>query len=374
MKIEPFQMERWQSTWENVVKYNLSESGIYPLSFKELVPAEEIEAILKINLGYIQTNGSPALREKISDLYPGTNLDNILVTSGSAEANFLLIWSNIEPGDEVIFMLPNYMQMWGLLRGFGADVKPFYLKEELDWNADLDELKRIISKRTKMIILTNPNNPTGNIMSSKVRESILSLAEWSDAWILADEVYQGAELNGPITPSFWGMTKKVVVTNGLSKAYGLPGLRMGWMVGPEDLIQKTWPYHDYTTIALSAVSNYLAQIALSPQNRKKILERTRKILNTNLALLESWLAKQEGLFHLVSPQAGAIAFPRYHLKIDSIQLVNKFLQEKSVLVVPGEHFAMGNYLRFGYGLEKEELIKALDLVEEVLWQIRKNFV
>lgn len=374
MKLEPFKMERWQSTWEFVVKYNLSESGVHPISFRELATPEELDEILKINLGYIQTNGSPELREKICYLYPGTNIDNILVTTGSAEANFLLIWSNIEPGDEVVFMLPTYMQMWGLLRGFGANVKPFYLREELNWSPDLDELKRTVSKKTKLIIITNPNNPTGAVMSSEARDVIVSLAEWADAWIFSDEVYQGAELSGSITPSFWGMAKKVAVTNGLSKAYGLPGLRTGWIVGPEDLIQKTWPYHDYTTISLSAVSNRLAQIALAPENRKKILNRTRKILEINLALLESWMAKQEGFFHLVSPQAGAIAFPSYNLKINSTQLANKFLKEKSVLIVPGEHFEMENYLRFGYGIEKEHLLRALALIAELLEDIRKNIV
>lgn len=366
MKIEPFKMERWQSTWEKVVKYNLSESGVHPLTLSELISSKDLEEILETRLGYIQTNGPSELRKKISLLYPETNIENILVTSGSAEANFLLIWSQVDPGDEVVFMLPNYMQMWGLLRGFGAQVKPFYLKEELGWNPDLDELKRAVSKKTKLIIINNPNNPTGAVINSEARETIISLAEWADAWIFSDEVYQGAELNGSLTPSFWGMTKKVVITNSLSKAYGLPGLRMGWMVGPQDFIQKAWAYHDYTTISLSAVSSGLAQIALSSQKRERILQRTRKILVTNLALLESWIKKQEGLFHLIPPRAGAIAYVRYHLKIPSLRLAERFLEEKSVLVVPGEHFEMQNYLRFGYGIKKEDFQSALTLMEEVL--------
>lgn len=374
MKIEPFQMERWQSIWENEVKYNLSESGVYALYLRELITPQELQEIPEISLGYIQTNGSRELKEKICKLYSGASIENILVTTGSAEANFLLIWSSIEPGDEVVFMLPNYMQMWGLLRAFGAKVKPFYLKEDLNWNPDLDELKKIVTKKTKLIIVNNPNNPTGAVLNQEAREAIISLAEWADAWIFSDEVYQGAELSGSLTPSFWGTSKKVAVTSGLSKAYGLPGLRMGWMAGPEDLIQKIWPYHDYTTISLSTVSDRLAQIALMPENRKKILQRTRKILETNLALLKVWMKKQEGFFHLVSPQAGAIAFARYHLNINSVELAKKILQQKSVLLVPGKHFAMGNYLRFGYGSEKESLAKALVLTEEALKEVRKNIV
>ena len=287
MKIEPFEMERWQSTWENEVLYNLSESGVHPLSLEELIPQEILEEIRALKLGYIQTNGPQELRETISRLYPGSTKDNILVTTGSAEANFLLIWGTVEPGGEVVLILPTYMQMWGLLRGFGASVKPYYLREELGWNPDLDELKKIVTKKTKMIILTNPNNPTGAVLDEELRHTIVSLAEWAGAWIIADEVYQGAELEGQITPSFWRMTDRLVVTNGLSKAYGLPGLRVGWIVGPEDFIQYIWPYHDYTTICLSALSSRLAQIALA--NRERILKRTRSILNTNLPVLQSWM-------------------------------------------------------------------------------------
>lgn len=371
MKIEPFEMERMQSTWEFDVDYNLSESGVHPLSFRELIPTEKIEDILDTELGYIQTNGPSELRGAVSRLYPGTTPENILITTGSAEANFLTVWSNVEPGDEVLFMLPNYMQMWGLLRGFGARVHPYYLREDLGWEPDLEELKSTVSKKTKMIIVTNPNNPTGAVLSTDAREMIISLAEWSEAWIVADEVYQGAELDGVVTPSFWGTTKKVVVTNGLSKAYGLPGLRMGWMVAPQDFIQKTWPYHDYTTISLSAVSHRLALVALQPETRNRILERTRTILKTNFPLLEKWLEQQQGLFNLISPRAGAIAFPRQDLDLSSVHFVDRLRQERSVLVLPGEHFGLEKYIRFGYGAEKEYLLKALGRVEELLDKIRR---
>ena len=370
MKIEPFEMERWQSTWENEVKYNLSESGVHPLSLEELIPQEILKEIKALKLGYIQTNGPQGLREIISRLYPGSTKDNILVTTGSAEANFLLIWGTVEPGGEVVFMLPNYMQMWGLLRGFGASVKPSYLREELDWNPDLDELKKIVTKKTKMIIITNPNNPTGAVLNEEARQTIISLAEWAGAWIISDEVYQGAELEGHITPSFWGMTDRLVVVNGLSKAYGLSGLRVGWMVGPEELIQRIWPYHDYTTICLSTISSWLAQIALD--NRERIFRRTRNILSTNLSILQSWMEKQSTFFYFIPPKAGAIAFIRYNLDIPSTDLVEKIRSEKNVLLVPGKHFLMGNYLRFGYGLEKEQLAAALDLIGEVLKNIKQD--
>jgi len=372
MKIEPFKMERMQSTWENVVTYNLSESGVHPIPLKELISQEELDELLSLELGYCQTNGTPELRKTISRLYPGSNPDQILVTNGSAEANFILIWSNIEPGDEVLFMLPNYMQMWGLLRGFGASVKPYYLREELSWAPDLDELKKLMTKKTKMIVVTNPNNPTGATLSEEAMKTITELAEGAGAWILSDEVYQGAEFEGEPTPSFYGKYDKAIVVNGLSKAYGLPGLRMGWIVAPEDFIKKTWSYHDYTTISPSILSDRLAQLALSSENKEKIRRRTQSILKSNFPIIESWFKEKNGLFEFVPPQAGAIVFVRYNLEINSTELVNKLIHEKSVLVVPGDHFEMDHYLRIGFGEKEKKLLEALELIGETLNEIKRR--
>ncbi len=372
MKIELFKMERMQSTWENVVEYNLSESGVHPLTLAELLTPEELESLTRVEIGYTQTNGTPKLREEIARLYPGIGLDQILATAGSSEANFLLMWSLIEPGDEVLFEIPNYMQMWGLLRSFGAEVKPFSLREELGWQPDLEELRRLVTPQTKLIVLTNPNNPTGAVLSREAMETVVELASGAGAWILADEVYQGAELGGERTRSFWGTYDKVFVVNGLSKAYGLPGLRIGWIVGPEDRIQATWPYHDYTTISPSALSDKLASIVLAPGNRDKILARTRRFLSGNFPVLRGWLEAQEGLFAFQPPSAGAICFVRYHLGLNSTALVEELIREKSVLLVPGDHFEMDGFLRIGFGPEKDYLLRALERVEETLKKKRRS--
>jgi len=366
MHIDVFKMERMQSTWENVVDYNLSESGVHPLNIREFLTPAEIEELAGIELGYTQTNGTIPLRERIARLYPGIGLDQILATAGSSEANFLLMWSLIEPGDEVLFELPNYMQMAGLLRAFGADVKTFRLHESLGWQPDLDEMGRLVTPKTKLIVLTNPNNPTGSVLSAASMAGIVDLASRAGAWILADEVYQGAELSGVTTPSFWGRWDKTLVVNGLSKAYGLPGLRVGWIIGPEEIVKKTWPYHDYTTISPSALSDRLATIALSPGTRERILGRTQGILNANFPVLAKWLGDHEGLFAFRPPQAGAICFARYALKANSTELVERLIKEKSVLVVPGDHFETDGYLRFGYGPEKGYLLRALGRVDETL--------
>jgi aspartate/methionine/tyrosine aminotransferase len=372
MKINVFQMERWQSEWEHVVDFNLSESGVHPMSIKDLIPMDEIDRILNTRLGYIQTDGTSPLKERISEIYPGSGHDNILVTSGSAEANFLLMWRLMEKEDEVVFMLPNFLQMQGLAEAFAADVKPFYLKEELAWQPEIEQLNRIVNARTKAIILTNPNNPTGSILSPQVCEEIVAAAERAGAWLIVDEIYLGSELNGTLTPSFWGRYAKTIITSGLSKAYGLPGLRVGWIVAPSDLISSLWTYKDYTSITIAAVSDLLAQVALTPDIRAKILARTRDIINTNYAVLAEWIEEQQGLFSCIAPQAGAIAFPRYQLDINSTRMALELKNLKNVLICPGDQFGMDQHIRVGLGEPSARFRQGLDLISEGLQIVRQN--
>jgi aspartate/methionine/tyrosine aminotransferase len=329
--------------------------------------------ILKTKLGYTQTDGTYELKKTIADMYEDkAKPENILVTSGSAEANFALMWRLIEPGDEVVFMLPNFMQMGGLINNFGAKRKTFDLKEELDWNPDLDELKNTVTKDTKIIVITNPNNPTGGQLSEDSRAAILDLARWADAWLVSDEVYQGAEFDGQITPSFWGTYEKVFVTCGLSKAYGLPGLRVGWIVTPAEYQNELWTYKDYTSICVSAMSDRLAQIALAPQKRSEILGRTRSIINKNFAILEEWMEKQGGLFSCTPPKAGAIAFPKYDIDINATELATHIRETRSVLLQPGDQLGMDYHIRFGLGEDEDYYKTALALVAEGLQEIKQR--
>jgi aspartate/methionine/tyrosine aminotransferase len=368
MKLEQFQMERMQSTWENVVRYNLSESGVHPASIGELIPTiGEREALLNAELGYSQSNGTPELRNAIASLYPGADQDNVLVTVGTAEANFLIAWMLTEPGDEVVMMLPNYMQLWGLVRAFGAEIKPLPLIEELEWAPDLDALERSVSSRTKLIAICNPNNPTGAILTDQEMERAVAAAQRVGAWLLVDEVYRGAELKRDITPSFWGKYERVIITSGLSKAYGLPGLRIGWIVSSPELVANAWSYHDYTTIGPGPASDLLARVALRPEKRAKLLERTRTILNSNYPIIEDWAHGAE--FSFIKPQAGAIAYLRYHLDIGSLEFAERLRKEKSVLVVPGEQFLMGKYLRIGFGSNADYLREGLELISNFVSEL-----
>ena len=204
MKIETFELVRRQSLWENLFDYNLTESGFHPFTLEELLTEEQLKQLSNARIGYGQTNGSIELRDTISKIYPTSNHDNVIVTNGSAEANYITIWSVLEPGDELILMLPNYMQIWGLARAFGVKVKPFHLKEELEWQPDPDEIKKLVTPKTKMISVCNPNNPTGSILKPSLVEEIIDIANESNLWIHSDEVYRGAELDGIETTSFFG--------------------------------------------------------------------------------------------------------------------------------------------------------------------------
>jgi len=352
MKIETFELERFQSLWENTVKYNLTDSGVHPFSINELLGKDEIKKLLYLRIGYGQTNGSIELRDTISKLYHKADIDNILVTNGTAEANFISMWAMIEPGDEILIMLPNYLQIWGIARSFGAKVKPYHLKEELDWRPDFAEINQLVTPKTKMIVICNPNNPTGAVLSNEDMKEFINIAEKNDAWIFTDEIYRGSELNGKETESFWNSYDKVIVTWGLAKSYALQGLRIGWITGPKKIIEKGWAYHDYTTIASNIISNYIAALALKPELRQKILNRNRSRLNENFAYLKDWLKSHEDLFSLTPPKAGGMAFIRYNMNINSTDLANKLREEKSVLIIPGDQFGMDHFIRLGIGAER----------------------
>ena len=367
-KFVPFELERWQSTWENRVRFNLSESGVHPLSIQELLGLAGASAmpLLEVRLGYSQSNGTDLLRERIAALYPGVSPDQVLVTTGSSEANFVTCWRLIEPGDKVAVMQPNYQQTWGLAQNFGAQVRPFQLHEKEGWEPYAEEIRTAIAPGTKLVVVTNPHNPTGHVLSDASRKVILERTAEVGAWLLADEVYTGAERGGQTTPSFWGAYDKVIVVNGLSKAYGLPGLRVGWIVAPPAFTQETWSRHDYTTIGPSGASDHLAAVALEPRVREKLLERTRRILNANYPVMEAWLKGFGDTFTWYAPQAGAICWARYKQSIPAAEIVEKVRAQHSVLLVPGDHFGMPAFLRFGFGGELQHLQEALAETERAL--------
>ncbi|MGV9169636.1 MAG: aminotransferase class I/II-fold pyridoxal phosphate-dependent enzyme [Promethearchaeia archaeon] len=378
MKLEPFELERIQSKWEHIVDVVLTESGVEPLSITELIPDEETrEKIFNMKLGYSQTNGTIPLRETIASMYKGADEDNILVTNGGAEANFISMWNLLnesDNGQEIVMMLPNYMQIHGVVRTLGGTISPWDLKmEDGQWNLDIEGLKEAVSSETIAIALCNPNNPTGTIFDSEQLKPVLDLAQDADAWILSDEIYQGAEMDGELTPTIFDQYSKVIVTNSLSKSYGLPGLRLGWIATTHKKhAESLWAYSDYISICPTKISDKLATIALQPDERKRLQNRATSIVRQNWGMLKDWFDERNEVFEYVTPQASSMCFPKHNLPLSSLELVEKLRKEKSLLLVPGEHFGFEKHLRIGFGGEKEVVRKGLSLLDEMVEEIKEQ--
>lgn len=367
-EFHPFAIERLLSRWENVVDYDLSESGVLPVTLRELLAADAIDAeLLDLRLTYAQTNGIEPLRERIAALYPGATADNVLVTVGAAEANYLALHTVVQPGDEIVVMRPNYMQIWGIAQNRRIHAKPFHLVQSRGWAPDLAELEEVVGPQTKLIAVCNPNNPTGYILTEAEMDAVVRVAESVGAWLLADEVYAGTELlTDRQTPTFYGRYDRVLAMNSLSKAYGLPGLRIGWAVVPEQTAEDLWARHDYTTIATTMLGNHLAELALRPDVRARLIGRARSLVRGGLPVLQSWLDGRGDLFDMVPPQASPVAFTRYNLEINSTQLVERCIRDQSVLIVPGDHFGLDGHLRFRHGLPPDYLREGLERFGKVL--------
>jgi aspartate/methionine/tyrosine aminotransferase len=376
-------MERLMSKFEQKVDYNLSESGVHPITLGELLGVDPVhdtsvhlERLLETELNYPYVNGDPELRQNIARLYDGATSEQVLVTVGAAEANNIAVRTLLAPGDEIVVMLPNYMQIWGIAKNHGYTVREFHLSEENGWAPDLAELEAALTAQTRLIAVCNPNNPTGRTLTEAEMDAIVACASKVGAWILADEVYRGANRGanrGAVgshgaadNPSFYGRYDKVLAIGSMSKAYGLPGLRIGWIVGPGDTLDEIWARHEYVTISATMLANKLAALALSPEVRPRLIQRTRDYIRRGFPVLEAWMADHPGTFSYRPPDAAAIAFVRYHLDVNSTLLTERLRTEKSVLIVPGDHFGMDRFLRISFGLPHNYLVPALDRIHDLI--------
>ncbi len=364
MRVPEFRMERMQSTWEHVVRHDLSESGVAPISATELFSddPDALERALRAPLGYAQGNGHEALRDAIAAFYPGARAENVCVTTGTSEANFLTLAALVEPGDRVVVVLPTYMQVHGWATALGAEVVPLWLREDRAWQLDEDETRRVVAG-AKLVYLCEPNNPTGSVLRS--RDALAGAVADAGAWLVADQVYRGAEREGPLTPSLF-RSGRVVVTAGLSKVFGLPGLRVGWVVTSPELATRIWSTHDYSTIAPATLSALFAERAL--RQRDRLIARAREIVRAGWPTLERWITARG--FQVVPPAAGAIAFIRADLGMPSEEFVDRLIREQSAMVVPGAHFLVEGHLRIGFGLPRDSLEAGLARVDALLDRTR----
>ena len=372
MPFKPFDLEQFLSEYEQTVEFNYSESGVHPVTVGELLElaGAERSVLNDVLLNYPEVNGTTRLRERIASRYPGAGPENILVTVGASEANLLAAMTLLKPGDEIVAFRPTYLQFGGMAHNLGVQVRSVNLMEEHGWRLNLDQLETLVSPKTRVISIVNPNNPTGSILNEREIEALISAASKVGAWILADEVYAGTERNQVAeTPTLYGRYDKVIAVNSLSKAFGLPGLRCGWMVGPKETIDALWRRHEYAVVSTTMLANELAVLALKPETRSELIRRTRSLISIGFETLTRYLQVHPGVFSISPPQASALSFVRYNLSISSRELAERLRTEKSVLMVPGECFGMDYHLRISSALPLPYLEKGLSrlnkLVEEM---------
>jgi aspartate/methionine/tyrosine aminotransferase len=255
--------------------------------------------------------------------------------------------------------LPNYMQMPGVARSLGAEVITFQLQQADDWEPDWNEFDRAIAARPRLVYLSNPNNPTGSVLHDSAMQRIVEGCEAAGAWLLADEVYLGAEISRSRTKSFWGMSERVIVTSGLSKAYGIPGVRIGWIVAPASVTEQCWTQHDYLTIGPNKMSDRIARVAVEPSNRERCYARTREILTHNLPIARAWIEGLGGRLTWREPEAGAIALVKYAATLPSVALAERVRRRQNTLIVPGSHVGLEGYLRVWLGGREDFLREGL---------------
>lgn len=364
-----FCLERWQSLHETTARVNLSESGVYPLTLAELGEyGVELNGLEGLELGYGWTRGSPELRRAISDLYEGAvPPENIVVTAGSAEANLVSVLSLVREGDVVLVDVPNYMQVPGLLRWVGAKV--VYLRRQPpDWRFPLQRALELISElRPRALFVNDPNNPTGSYMSRREIEELALEAGRAGTALVFDEVYWGTERGGPkVSVVQASQSGNSISVSGLSKTYGLPGLRIGWVAANSSRVSElAWSVKDYISIAPSVISDRIASLVLQRDVAAKLRERTRKVVEENMRTFLAEISGK-GLLEPYPAESGAYIWVRVPWMEDTLSLAYNIYGRRGVLVAPGECFDLRGYLRIGLGMKPSRFREGLrELIESV---------
>lgn len=368
MKVDPFKVEKWLNTYELSVEINISETCVDPFTLGEFLSLTNREDFFKdvwetkLTYGYIP--GSPSLRSGLSNLYRNLGPENILVAGGAIGANFLVLYSLVEPGDTVISVHPTYQQLYSVAKSFDANVKLLKMRMQDSWLPKIDELAGLVDDRTRLIVINNPNNPTGSLMDAETLYAISDLAEEVGAYLLDDESYRDLYVDPDESiPSVVEITDMGIATGSFSKTFSLTGLRLGWIAANRSIIDECEDRRDYTTISNGIIDDALATIAV--ENFDLILKRNLEIISTNHRILTEWI-EHEPLIDWVPPRAGTVAFIRHKLPISSEELCKRLIEEKEVLLVPGSCFDIDGFLRIGFGNNTEVLVEGLSRFKEFL--------
>ena len=369
MKIKEFGVEMWMNEYENNCIYNLAETCVESLTVEELLDisgkkASILDELLPMKMTYGAIEGSQQLRNLVAGLYRHQNEENVLITHGAIGANALVHSTVVSPGDRVISVLPTYQQHYSIPESLGADVKILKLSEDNQFLPNIAELKALVNAKTSLICINNPNNPTGSLMDEALLMEIVEIARSCDAYLLCDEVYRGIDQEGDgFTASVADLYEKGISTGSMSKSFSLAGLRLGWIVGAASLLKDVCIHRDYNTISVGLINDYLSCIAL--ENSETILQRSRLITRTNLALLDQWV-QGEPLISYVKPKAATVALLKYELDMKSRDFCVGLLESKGVMFTPGSALDMEGYVRVGFANNPETMKMGLAKVSEFL--------
>lgn len=369
MHIEPFGVEIWMNEWETRCELNLAETCVESLTIGELLALtgkndRDLSELLPMKMTYGAIEGSDRLRRAVAALYDRQSPENVIITHGTIGANMLVHKTLVDRGDRVVAVVPTYQQHYSIPASIGADVHCLQLREEDGFLPDLDQLRELVVPGTKLIALNNPNNPTGALMDRSLLEQIVGIARGAGAWVLCDEVYRGTDQDGTgMTVSIADLYEKGISTAGMSKAFSLAGLRLGWVAGPRELIEAVTIHRDYDTISVGMIDDHFAALAL--EHHQEILDRSQSITRGNLAMLEDWV-EQEPLISWVKPRSGTTALLRYDLEVSSRAFCLDVLKETGVMFTPGSALNMEGYVRIGYANTPSILREGLSRVSQYL--------
>ena len=370
MHIKPFAVEQWMNSHETTATWNTAETCVDSLRVEELLALTGdgdavLRRLLDTKLTYGHISGSPELRAAIAALY-GARIGpaDVITTNGAIGANFLVQFALVEPGDNVVCVRPTYQQLFSVPEALGAQVRLLTLREEDGYLPDVDELRSLVDDATRLIVLNNPNNPTGALIDEPLLQEIVAVAGEHGAWLHGDEVYRMLEhAPGSTPPSVADLYERGVSTGSMSKSYSLAGLRTGWVAGPPDLIARCLEVRDYTTISCGVLDDALSVIAL--EHLDDVLARNLEIVRGNLALVDAWLAGEPRLHH-VRPRAGTTTLIHYEYPVPSVELCQALFDLNGAFVVPGAAFDEEYSFRLGYACARDVLLGGLAAISEYL--------
>lgn len=359
MRVTPFGLERFFAQTEFNVRYHLASSAIQDWSLRELLSlANDPDlqfSLFATRIGYTEPEGIFELRREISRLYSASEDPNrIFVTIGAIEANYLSLSTLLEPGDKFIVQTPYYQQLAQIGMDLGAT--PLFWEYSEENGFSLEKFKALIEQKPALVMLNTPHNPTGYVFSAAEMKEIAEICTERGIFLISDEVYR--DLGETKLPSMRDYSSQAVCIGSMSKAYGLAGLRIGWMTAPLEVIKRCAEKRDYTSLCPPAIGQHLALTAL--KHRTKIWERNRQLRQRNLSLLEK-AVKEVPEFRWQKPDAGVVAWIGYSQNIPSEQL-GWGLHRRGILIAPGVFFGSEGHFRLGFGGNAQELQAGLEIL------------